>query len=147
MAAVFPAIQDLARRILVFEASRVDVVGEQINEAVRACVKLQVPLSKFTGSAGFLSLLSRALVLAKSEVPSLSVVQIRADGSLAGFDEIKHGQDVGELELEKGRVVLLSHLLGLLATFIGESLTRRLACEAWPDISLDISDLKEKEKQ
>ena len=147
MAAVFPAIQDLARRILVIEASRVDVVGGQVNEAVRACVKLQVPLSKFTGPAGFLSLLSRALVLAKSEVPSLSVVQVRPDGSLAGFEEIKHGQDVGELELEKGRMVLVAHLLGLLATLIGESLTRRLACEAWPDISLDISDLKEKEKQ
>jgi len=147
MAAVFPAIQDLARRILVIEASRVDVVGGQVNEAVRACVKLQVPLSKFTGPAGFLSLLSRALVLAKSEVPSLSVVQVRPDGSLAGFEEIKHGQDVGELELEKGRMVLVAHLLGLLATLIGESLTRRLACEAWPDISLDITDSKEKEKQ
>jgi len=74
-------------------------------------------------------------------------VQVRPDGSLAGFDEIKHDQDVGESELEKGRVVLVGHLLGLLATFIGESLTRRLACEAWPDASIDNTDSKETEKQ
>lgn len=65
-------------------------------------------LSRFTGPAGFLSLLSRALVLAKAEVSSLSVVQVRPDGSLAGFDEIKPDQDVGELEFElaKGCEVL-----------------------------------------
>jgi len=74
-------------------------------------------------------------------------MQVRPDGSLTGFDDIKHDQDVGESELEKSREVLLGHLLGLLATFIGESLTRRLACEAWPDASIDITDSKEKEKQ
>ena len=147
MTAVFPAILDLARRILAVEAARDKPAGTQVDEAVRVCGKLQVPLSKFTGPAGFLSLLSRALVLAKAEVPCLSVVQVRPDGSLAGFDEIKHDQDVMELELEKGRAVLVGHLLGLLATFIGDSLTRRLACEACPDVSIEITDSKEKEEQ
>jgi len=147
MTAIFPAIQDLAQRILAVEAAPRNSVGAPVDGAVRVCGKLQVPLSKFTGPAGFLSLLSRALVLAKAEVPSLSVVQTRPDGSLAGFDELTHDQNVGELELEKSREILLGHLLGLLATFIGESLTRRLACEAWPDASIDIADSKEKEKQ
>ena len=147
MTAVFPAMQDLARRILAVEAARDNAVGTPVDEAVLACGKLQVPLSRFTGPAGFSSLLSRALVLAKAEVPSLSVVQVRPDGSLAGFDEIKHGQHVGDLELEKGRVVLVGHLLGLLATFIGESLTRRFAREAWPDASMDDTDSTQKEKQ
>jgi len=147
MTAVFPAIQDLARRILAGEAVGTKFDEAVVDEVVRACGKLQVPLSRFTGPAGYLSLLSRALVLAKAEVPSLTVVQVRPDGSLAGFDEIKHDQEVGELELEQGRVILVGHLLGLLATFIGESLTRRLAREAWPDASIDIADLKEKEKQ
>jgi len=147
MTAVFPAIQDLAKRILAVEAAGGKAVGTPVDEAVRACGKLQVPLSRLTGPAGFSSLLSRALVLAKAEVPSLSVVQVRPDGSLAGFDEIKHGQHVGDLELEKGRVVLVGHLLGLLATFIGESLTRRFAREAWPDASMDDTDSTQKEKQ
>jgi len=147
MTAIFPAIQDLAQRILAVEAAPGNSVGTPVDGAVRVCGKLQVPLSKFTGPAGFLSLLSRALVLAKAEVPCLSVVQVRSDGSLAGFDELKNDQAVGELDLEKGRVVLVGRLLGLLATFIGESLTRRLAREAWPDASIDITDPKEKEKQ
>ena len=48
-----------------------------------------------------------------------------------GLDEIKHDKDTEELEM--GGVVLVAHLLGLLATFIGESLTLRLARDAWPD--------------
>jgi len=146
MTAVFPAIQDLARRILVIESSHVDAASVQADKVVRACGKLQVPLSRFTGPVGFSSLLSRALVLAKADVPSLTVLQVSSDGSLAGFDDIKHDHDNGELELDEGREVLLGHLLGLLATFIGESLTRRLASEAWPEATIDITDSKEKEK-
>jgi len=106
-------------------------------------------LSKFTGSAGFWSLLSRAVVLAKAEVPSLRTVQIRPDGSLAGFDEIKPDPNAREHDagaLEQGRVALVAHLLGLLATFVGESLTQRLVCDAWPDASIDKTDLKQEEK-
>ena len=141
---VFPAIQDLARRILAIESARAKAADTQVDEAVRACAKLQVTLSKFTGPAGFLSLLSRALVLAKADVPSLKVVQVRPDGSLAGFDEIKHDQESDALE--RGRLILLAHLLGLLATFIGESLTLRLARDAWPDAFIDKTDLKKEEK-
>ena len=90
---VFPAMQDLARRIIAIEAARAKAADTHVDEVVRACAKLQVPLSKFTGPAGFLSLLSRALVLATAEVPFLRVVQVRPDGSLAGFDEIKHDQE------------------------------------------------------
>jgi len=132
---VFPATQDLARRIVAIESARAKAGGTQVDEAVLTCAKLQVTLSKFTGPAGFLSLLSRALVLAKADVASFSIVQVRADGSLGGFDEFNQDQDAGELA--NGRVVLVAHLLGLLATFIGESLTLRLARDAWPDASID----------
>jgi hypothetical protein len=140
MTTIFPALQDLTRRILAVEAARAKAADTQVDEAVTVCAKLQVPLSRFTGPAGFLSLLSRALVLAKAEVPSLSVVQVRPDGSLVGFDEIKHNQDAEALE--KGRLVLVAHLLGLLATFIGEALTRCLVRDAWPDESIDNTDLR-----
>jgi len=140
MTTVLPAMHDLTRRILAVEAARATATDTQVDVAVRVCAKLQVPLSRFTGPAGFLSLLSRALVLARAEVPALRGVQIRPDGTLAGFDEIKPDpnegkHDAGELEPE--RVALVSHLLGLLATFIGESLTQQLAHNAWPDALLD----------
>ncbi len=126
-------MQNLTRRILAVEAALATAAGTQVNLAVRVCEKLQVPLSRFTGPAGFVSLLSRALVLAKAEVPALRVVQVRPDGTLAGFDEIKPDPNAGEHDagaLEQGRVALVAYLLGLLATFVGESLTQRLACDA-----------------
>jgi len=144
MTAVSPAIEDLTRRILAVEAARAKASDTQVDDAVLACAKLQVTLSRFTGAAGFWSLLSRALVLAQAEIPSLRKVQVRSDGSLAGFDEIKHEQDAGALA--KGRVALMTHLLGLLATFIGESLTLRLARDAWPDESIDTTDLQREGK-
>jgi len=144
MTAVFPALEDLTRRILAVESARVKAADTQVDEALQVCATLQVPLSKFTGPVGFLSLLSRALVLAKAEVPALQVVQVRPDGILVGFDEIKQDQDAGELE--KGRLVLVAHLMGLLATFIGESLTLRLVRDAWPDASINETDLKAEEK-
>ncbi len=140
MTTIFPAIQDLPRRILAVEAADAKAADTPVDEAVRACAKLQAPLTTLVGPVGFLSLLSRALVLATAEVPSLSMVQVRPDGSLVGFDEIKHDQDAEALE--KGRVVLVAHLLGLLATFISESLTRRLVREAWPDAFIDNTDLR-----
>jgi hypothetical protein len=149
MTTVFPAIENLARRILAVEAARATAIDTQVDVAVRVCEMLQVPLSKFTGSAGFWSLLSRAVVLAKAEVPALSTVQVRPDGSLAGFEEIKQDPNAGEHDagaFEQGRVALVAHLLGLLATFVGESLTQRLVCDAWPDASIDKTDLKQEEK-
>ena len=143
MSTVFPALQDLARRILAVEAARANAADTQIDEAVQVCEKLQVPLARLAGPAGFSSLLLRALALSKAEVPSLRVVQVRPDGSLAGFDQLGHDRDAAALE--KGRVVLVAHLLGLLATFIGESLTRRIACDAWPDAALDSPDSKREE--
>ena len=134
-------MRDLARRILAAEIACADATQPPVDVAVRAFAKLQVPLARLTGVAGFFSLSSRALALAKAECPALKVVRVRPDGSLAGFDAIEHDQDAGEVE--KCRVALVAHLLGLLTTFIGESLTRRLACDAWPDASIDRPDLKE----
>jgi len=143
MTTILPAIQDLTRRILAVEAAGAKAADPPVDEAVEVCAKLQVPLSRFTGPAGFLSLLSRALVLAKAEVPSLRAVQVRPDGSLAGFDQISHDLAAA---LDRGRVVLVAHLLGLLATFIGESLTLRLVRDTWPEASINKTDLKEEEK-
>ena len=137
-------MNDLARRILAIEVARANAGETPVDAAVQTCVRLQVPLSKFMGSVGFYSLLSRALVLGKAEAPSLQVVYVQPDGSLAGFDEFDQDQEAGECE--KGRVALVAHLLGLLGIFIGESLALRIACDAWPDASIEKTDLKEEEK-
>jgi hypothetical protein len=121
-----PAIEALARRLIAFEATRNPSDGA-VGAASRACETLRGPLAKFVGLAGFRSLLSRALAIAKAEIPSLVSVQVRPDGSLEGLEEVDQNQaaDTG--------VVILAQLLGLLVTFIGEPLTLRLVHDAWPD--------------
>ncbi len=144
MTASFPPMKDLARRMLAIQAARAIEADARGDAAVRVCEQLQTPLVRLAGIAGFSSLLARALAIARVEAPALRVVSARPDGSLAGFDEIEYDPDAGEFE--KARVALVAHLLGLLATFIGESLTLRIAREAWPDASIDNTDLKEEEK-
>ena len=127
MNATTPAIQDLARRLIVLEAERVGPPATGGVAAVQACEKLQVPLARLVGTFGFRSLLSRALAMAKAEDPSLDAVQVRPDGSLEGWAGIWRAHDA-----EAGAVVL-AHLLGLLVTFIGERITLQLVREGWPD--------------
>lgn len=133
-----PETRDLARRLLAYEAvvSPTSEPAEPV--AVRVYDKLRRPLSALAGVAGFWSLASRALALARAEAPDLSSVQIMPDGSLQGLAEVepqvKGGQN-GD-----GGAILIAQLLGLLFTFIGGALTLRLVQDAWPDAALDGSD-------
>jgi len=86
----------------------------------RVCDKIRRPLSTLAGAAGFRSLLSRSLVLAKQESPALGGWEVGPDGSLQGCD--------GDTAESGG--VLIAHLIGLMITFIGETLTHRLLPDA-----------------
>lgn len=136
MSTTAPAIQNLARRLVASELARVSLSLGDADQAVRACEKLRVPLTRLAGAAGFSSLLSRALVLAKRQAPSLEGLRVEADGSLGGFTEGQH--DSGAAEAARhGGVVLVAELLGLLVTFIGQPLTLSLVREAWPDVFVE----------
>jgi len=115
-------ITDVARRLIALEAARDGLTGAGGGDAVRVCDKLRVPIAKLAGVAGYRSLLSRAVALAKAKVPALAGVQVRADGTLEGSDRT-------------GGVEIVAQLLALLVTFIGEPLTRTLVRDAWPDES------------
>ena len=127
-------IRNLARRILAAEAAR-DAGGVPAAGAIRVCAELQGPLTTLAGTAGYSSLLARALSLTRDHFPSLAGVVVRPDGTLDGFAE---GGDASESDL--GQVALVSNLLALLSTFIGDSLTLRLACTAWPEAITDRPD-------
>lgn len=131
-----PAIRDLARRLIALEAARDKSPAASAAGAVQVCDRLRVPLARLAGIAGFRSLLSRALALAKAEVAALNAVQVREDGSLEGLDG--HGPDAGPGG--DGGAAVTAHLLGLLVTFIGEPLTRQLVREAWPDANMGETD-------
>ena len=125
-----PTIKDLSRRLIAIEAARAPSDGPVV-AAVRSCDRLGGALARLAGTVGSRSLLARALVLAKADVPELGSVQLGSDGALEGFDAV----DCGEAAM-----AVVVQLIGLLVTFIGETLTLSLVRDAWPDAPVDESD-------
>jgi hypothetical protein len=138
-----PESQHLAQRLLTYEA----VAGENSkpaeSAAFRVCAKLRGPLITLAGVAGFRSLLSRALTLARAEAPSLSAVQVAADGSLKGLDEVE--PQIDKEQASDGGAILVAQLIGLLLTFMGEGLTLRLVQNVWPEAAFN-GRVSEKER-
>ncbi len=126
MSPVPPPIRDFARRLIALEAARHERAADG-SGAERVCGKLRAPLAKLVGAIGFRSLLARALVLTKAEVPSLGGVQVQPDGAVEWFDGVADPA-AGE--------ILVTHLLGLLVILIGEPLTVRLVSDAWPEAAI-----------
>ena len=139
-----PESRHLAQRLLTYE-----IVADENSEptesaAFRVCAKLRRPLITLAGVAGFRSLLSRALTLARAEAPNLSAVQVAEDGSLKGLDELASRTETGQAR--DGGAILIAQLLGLLLTFIGEGLTLRLVQDVWPEAAFNgrVSEKEEK---
>lgn len=123
-----PELRDLALRILARGGDAGEVV--RFAAAEQFCGRLSTVLSKLAGPAGSRTLLSRALVLAGQEAQCLTVVQLRSDGQLHGFEE--NTSEKEQAEWNEASIVLVAQLLGLLHTFIGKRLTVQLVEEAWP---------------
>lgn len=123
-------MRNLAKRLMADEA-RGNYHGATKTPAdFNAWEPLRLNLATFMGNAGYRALLSRALALAKAEVPWLGALHVNAAGALEGVEE--HLAQLDPEEWFEGRVVLLAQVLGLLVAFIGENLTFRLVREAWP---------------
>ena len=104
--------------------------------------KLRPHLVTLMSNVGTSALMSRALVLSCVEIPWLSTVRVKADGSMEGLDKLAvrmHSE-----EFRQGRVILLAQLLGLMVALIGERLTLWLVAEAWPELSPHNLDFGEK---
>ncbi len=134
-----PTSRELARRLIALEAPPDARPPASGSDAARVCEKLRVPLAKLAGNAGYHSLISRAIAIAKANASALGPVEVRMDGSLEGFDEI------GENDADAGVAVLI-HLLDLLVTFIGEPVTLGLVRDAWPDATLEKTNLSAEEQ-
>jgi hypothetical protein len=106
-----------------------------VHEAVLVLEKLRVSLTRFAGADGFTALLRRALALARAEFPSLHSITEKSDGSLEGLEEVAADKGNSGADGSNAAVAITAHLLGLMVTFIGEPLTVRLVCEAWPEES------------
>jgi hypothetical protein len=118
---------DLARRLLAYETQ--DEQAPEGPAIFRVTEKLRRSLSRLTGTAGFRSLLSRALTLASTQAPALSGVRISPTGSLDSLDGIGDHRQATEAS-----VMLVAQLLALLVLFIGDSLVLRIVSDIWPDV-------------
>ncbi len=139
MSRATPELRELTERLLRLEAGK-PAAGSG-TAAARVCEKLRPVLSVFLGAAGFRALLVRALSLAKLEAPGMKTVQVKADGSLEGLNEVESTSGKGKIAREES--VLVAHLLGLLLTFIGEALMLRLVQDAWPKVRFEALDIDE----
>jgi len=127
-----PQTRDLAQRLLAYENAAGKTSEPPQFAAFGVCERLRHPLITLAGVAGFRSLLSRALTLARAEAPSLSVVQVAADGSIQGLDELRPQVDADQAR-EAG-IILITQLLGLLVRVVGEATTMQLVTsEILPD--------------
>ncbi len=133
---------DLAHRLVAYEAVTGKTSDTMESASLRVYEKLRQGLGEFAGVAGFQALASRALVLARSEVPSLGAARVTADGSLHGLGEFENQVDIardraGEYPVGDGGTILIARLLGLLLVFLGEVLTLSLLRVTWPGAALD----------
>ena len=123
-----PQTRDLAQSLIAHEGAAGNTSEPIEFAAFRVCETLRRPVSALTGDDGFRALLSRALALAKAESPILGAVQVAADGSFQGLEEL--GRETDKDQVREGGVILIAQLLGLLLTFIGEAMTSRLVASA-----------------
>jgi hypothetical protein len=127
-----PQTRELAQRLLAYENAAGKTSEPTEFAAFRVFERLHEPICALTGVAGFRSLLSRALTLARAEAPSLGVVQVAPDGSLNGLEELRPQVDADQAR-EAG-IILITQLLGLLVRVVGEAVTLQLVTsEILPD--------------
>ncbi len=125
----------LARRLIEHEAGRMLASPGSDQAAWRVCEQLRGSLSKLVGVAGFRSLLARALTLTQRDAAWLARIEVKPDGTLAGLGVDAPGYD-RESAAQAG-LLLVTQLLALLHTFIGEALSLRLVRDIWPGAALD----------
>ena len=129
--------RDLARNLVACEADASTTPRQTPPATVRVYERLRRQLGAPVGVDGFHALAARALALAKSESPRLGAVQVTANGSLRGLDEVESQTDA-DVDGDAG-VILIAQLLGLFLTFLGEATTLRLI----EDLRLQVDDRTE----
>ncbi len=125
---------DIALRLVAEERRGGNSSDTAGRAAFRVCEKLRRPLTILVGTAGYQSLISRAVTLARVKAPSLGRLQINPDGSLEIPPAIEVQFETNDPA--SGGAVLVAQLIELLITFIGEALTLRLVHDIWPKVAL-----------
>jgi hypothetical protein len=126
--------KEFARSLLAYEAVDGQTPERTESAAMRVCEKLHGPLCALAGVAGYRTLLTRALTLARAEAPSLGALRVTADGYLqvSGKIALQSDGDQGS----EGGVLLTAQLLGLFLSFLGAALTLQLVRDVFPNLTI-----------
>jgi hypothetical protein len=122
-------IRELAHKLLAHEVENNAKENRHVNELLRVHERLRLLLSNLIGADGFAALMRRSLALASADAPELRTVHFGTDGTSVGLDKVSAETSDGGAH---AALTLTTHLLTLLATFIGETLMFRLLNESWP---------------
>jgi hypothetical protein len=133
-----PVIRDWACKLIASEVDA-DSASTRIDGAIlRVYEKLRRQLSEPVGVDAFQALASRALLLTKSQFPSLTAVNITTNGTLCGLGDldVPLGTDAN---VEIG-VILIAQMLRLFLNLLGEAATVRLI----DDLPFQIEDTEDR---
>ena len=116
--------RSLTQRLMAHEATLDVSFGGEMSDTCPVCEKLRLVLSSVLGLDSYLFLLAQALTSAKHEASSLASVSVLDDGSIKGLS--------GEAAM--ATAVLLAHLLDSMEIIVGETVTRWILSDAWPEL-------------
>lgn len=133
-----PAVRDLSKWLCEQEVANAKPLKSTRLGVCYVCNKLCIPLSSLMGDAGYKSLVSRALALAKKEFPELDAYQVHEEGHIELQEGIEPRLGIGETK--NAEIILVAHLIGLLILFIGENLTLDLIHGVWPNAPFNGSE-------
>jgi len=141
-----PGIRDLACRLLQIRAWDVETVSENLADTLAWSCKVLCPrLTDLVGKEGYCALLSRALALAKGELPWLVGVYVDVSGTLIGLDAALAGREHADAEAVS--IAVLAEFLGLLNGLIGAEITCQLVASAWPNVPVANTDFGSEDEE
>lgn len=117
------------------ERGRQDTAADLVAAMEGAFRRLHEHTCKLIGRAGFQALVARAAHLTSAEAGWIESITFRAEPvlTLEGLSERIESEGAGPVF--DGLALLLANLIGLLCTFIGESLTLLLVRRIWPEVA------------
>jgi hypothetical protein len=127
------SVRNVFRRMLAREAGTAADASATAAAARRLCEHFAHQLTPLIGDAGVSAVCARSLHLVQQQFPELASVR-PFDQSAGPFSPLQSFLEQQEpTAATEVAVVVLATASELLASFIGESLTTRLLCNAWPD--------------
>jgi hypothetical protein len=129
--------RDVARQLLDHERGQQDTALELAPIMEGAFRRFHKHMLQLIGQAGFQALLARAAHLTRKEAAWIESVNIQVEPTLTLTGLAECIESEGAAEVMEGLELLLANFIGLLCTFIGESLTMLLIRRIWPEVPLD----------